>query len=229
VSAGGGMGPTDRQFPEFFAGQFGPLRRLGLLLTGDWAQAEELAQETLVRVWWRWPQVRRQQHPEAHARTVLVDRHRSLLRRRRLEARHAGPGGPEPGAGEGSREELLVVRAAVGRLPARQRAVLVLRYHQDLPEQQVARLLRIPLGTVKSTTSRALARLRATWREGSCAPTGRSRPSPRRRSDDRVGQQRLQGGNSGRSRPVTAGAVHLHHGAAAVRRAGTDRQAGGRR
>jgi DNA-directed RNA polymerase specialized sigma24 family protein len=74
------VGPTDRQFPEFFVGQYGPLRRLGLLLTGDWAQAEELAQEALVRVWWRWPLVRRQQHPEAYARKVLVNRDRSLLR-----------------------------------------------------------------------------------------------------------------------------------------------------
>ena len=154
------MGPSDRQFPEFFAGQYGPLRRLGFLLTGDWAQAEELAQETLVRVWWRWPLVRRQRHPEAYARKVLVNRHRSLLRRLRLEARHAGRGEPEPVADPGSREELLVVRAAIRRLPPRQRAVLVLRYHEDLPEQEVARLLRVPLGTVKSTTNRALARLR---------------------------------------------------------------------
>ena len=54
----------------------------------------------------------------------------------------------------------MVVREAIRRLPARQRAVLVLRYHEDLPEQEVARLLRIPVGTVKSLGNRAMARLR---------------------------------------------------------------------
>ena len=86
--------------------------------------------------------------PEAYARKVLVNRHRSLLRRLRLEARHAGRDRAEP-LDLGPREELLVV-GAIRRLPARQRTVLVLRYHEDLPEQEVARLLRIPVGTVKS-------------------------------------------------------------------------------
>jgi RNA polymerase sigma factor (sigma-70 family) len=58
-------------------------------------------------------------------------------------------------------EDGLVLWAAVRRLPARQRAVLVLRYHQDLPEAEVARLLGLPLGTVKSLAHRGLARLRA--------------------------------------------------------------------
>jgi RNA polymerase sigma-70 factor (ECF subfamily) len=150
----------EQQFPDFFAAQYGRLRRLGFLLTGDWAQAEELAQEALVRVWWRWALVRRLEYPEAYARKVLVNRHRSVLRRLRLEASRAGKARIEEATGTGPREEVLAVRAAIRRLPARQRAVLVLRYHEDLPESEVARLLRIPVGTVKSTTSRALARLR---------------------------------------------------------------------
>jgi DNA-directed RNA polymerase specialized sigma24 family protein len=101
------VGPEDRQFPEFFTSQYGRLRRLGFLLTGDWGEGEELAQETLVRIYWRWSLVRRHAHPEAYARKVLV-----------------------------------------------------LRYHQDLPEQEVARLLRIPVGTVKSLSNRGMARLR---------------------------------------------------------------------
>jgi RNA polymerase sigma-70 factor (sigma-E family) len=153
------VGPEDRQFPEFFTSQYGRLRRLGFLLTGDWGEGEELAQETLVRIYWRWSLVRRHAHPEAYARKVLVNRHRSLLRRLRVEARHAGRERAEP-VDLGPREELLVVRAAIRRLPARQRTVLVLRYHQDLPEQEVARLLRIPVGTVKSLSNRGMARLR---------------------------------------------------------------------
>jgi RNA polymerase sigma-70 factor (sigma-E family) len=158
-SAGGVVGWEDSQFPEFFASQYGPLRRLGFLLTGDWMEGEELAQDALVRVWWRWALVRRQQHPEAYARKVLINRHRSLLRRLRLEAGRAGQARTEA-ADVGQREELLVVWAAIGRLPTRQRAVVVLRYHEDLPELEVARLLRMPVGTVKSTANRALARLR---------------------------------------------------------------------
>ena len=152
------MGWEDSQFPEFFASQYEGLRRLGFLLTGDWSQGEELAQDALVRVYWRWTLVRRQ-HPEAYARRVLINRHRSLLRRLRLDARHAGQARMET-ADTSQREELLMVWAAIGRLPARQRAVVVLRYHEDLPELEVARLLRMPVGTVKSTANRALARLR---------------------------------------------------------------------
>ena len=154
------MGPEDRQFPEFFVSEYGRLRRLGFLLTGSWVDGEELAQETLVRIYWRWSLVRRQQHPEAYARKVLVNRHRSLLRRLRLEARHAGRRDRAEVVDLGPQEELMVVRAAIRRLPARQRTVLVLRYHQDLPEQEVAKLLGIPVGTVKSLGSRAMARLR---------------------------------------------------------------------
>jgi RNA polymerase sigma-70 factor (sigma-E family) len=175
TSAGGVVGWEDSQFPEFFASQYGGLRRLGFLLTGDWSEGEELAQDALVRVYWRWTLVRRQQHPEAYARKVLINRHRSLRRRLRREARHAGQARVET-ADPGQREELLVVWAAIGRLPTRQRAVVVLRYHEDLPELEVARLLQMPVGTVKSTANRALARLRKelagrlvdhanTWRE----------------------------------------------------------------
>ena len=152
------MGWEDSQFPEFFASQYEGLRRLGFLLTGDWSQGEELAQDALVRVYWRWTLVRRQ-HPEAYARKVLINRHRSLLRRLRLEVRHAGQARMET-ADPSQREDLLMVWAAIGRLPARQRAVVVLRYHEDLPELEVARLLQMPVGTVKSTANRALARLR---------------------------------------------------------------------
>ena len=153
------MGWEDSLFSEFFVSQYGGLRRLGFLLTGDWSQGEELAQDALVRVWWRWALVRRQQHPEAYARRVLVNRHRSWLRRLRLDARHAGQARIQT-ADTGQREELLVVWAAIRRLPIRQRAVVVLRYHEDLPELEVARLLQMPVGTVKSTANRALARLR---------------------------------------------------------------------
>jgi len=121
--------------------------------------------------------VRRQAHPEAYARKVLVNRHRSLLRRLRLEARHARQARVEA-VGLGQRDELLTVQAAIRRLPARQRAVLILRYHEDLPEREVARLLRIPVGTVKSSTNRALTRLRRDLRAPPADRADSGRTSP---------------------------------------------------
>jgi RNA polymerase sigma factor (sigma-70 family) len=91
---------------------------------------------------------------------LLVHRRRSLLRRAKVEARHlAGRRGEEAVQPELGPDGL-VLWSAVRRLPARQRAVLVLRYHEDLPEAEVARLLGLPLGTVKPLAHRGLARLR---------------------------------------------------------------------
>ena len=69
------------QFQEFYAANYPRLRRLGYWLTGDWTEAEELAQEAMVRTWWRWSIVRGHDRPHDYARKVLVNRHRSLLRR----------------------------------------------------------------------------------------------------------------------------------------------------
>ena len=155
------MTGAELQFREFFAAEYGRLRGLGYLLTGDWAQAEELAQDALVRTFRAWSRVRQHERPGAYARKVLVNRHRSLLRRAAVEAWHLAGRRVDEADGAELTEDGLVLWAAVRRLPARQRAVLVLRYHEDLPEAEVARLLRLPLGTVKSLAHRGLARLRA--------------------------------------------------------------------
>jgi RNA polymerase sigma factor (sigma-70 family) len=103
--------------------------------------------------------VHRPDDPAAYARKILVNRRRSLLRRAGVEARFlAGVRAevvPPPGD-----EAAMVLRQAVQDLPPRQRAVLVLRFHEDLTEAEVARLLGLPLGTVKSLGHRGLARLR---------------------------------------------------------------------
>jgi RNA polymerase sigma-70 factor (sigma-E family) len=127
---------------------------------GDPAQAEELAQEALVRTWRRWRLVRKPDNPEAYARKVLVNRHRSLLRRALVEARYRSHDRPREGYGDEHREDAIVLWAATCRLPLRQRAVLVLRYYEDLSEAEVARVLGIPVGTVKTSARRGLARLR---------------------------------------------------------------------
>jgi len=152
---------ADLQFREFFAAEYGRLRGLGYLLTSDWGEAEELAQDALVRTYRAWPRVCRHERPGAYAHKVLVNRHRSLLRRAKVEARHLVGRRAEEAVQPELGTDGLVLWLAVRRLPDRQRAVLVLRYHEDLPEAEVARLLGLPLGTVKSLAHRGLARLRA--------------------------------------------------------------------
>jgi RNA polymerase sigma-70 factor (sigma-E family) len=165
----------EAEFSEFFASQYAPLCWLGLLLTGSRTQAEELAQEALVRTWWRWKLVRRPDDPAGYARRVLVNRHRSLLRRAAVEARSLARSQPaEELAPPADHERALVLWQAVRALPARQRAVLVLRFGQDLTEAQVARLLGLPLGTVKSLGHRALARLREGLGSSSLDPAASS-------------------------------------------------------
>jgi RNA polymerase sigma-70 factor (sigma-E family) len=151
---------TDEDFRGFFAQHYERLCRLGFLLTGDPAQAEDLAQDALVRTWRRWRLVRRPDNPEAYARKVLVNRHRSLLRRALVEARYRYRDRPNQDSSDEHREDAIVLWAATRRLPLRQRAVLVLRYYEDLSEAEIARVLGIPVGTVKTSAHRGLARLR---------------------------------------------------------------------
>ena len=172
------MAVDEVEFREFFVDQYARLCWLGLLLTGDRAEAEELAQEALARTWWRWV-VRRPNNPAAYARRVLVNRRRSLLRRAGVEARFLARARPEPVSPAGD-EQAMVLWQAVQALPPRQRAVLVLRFHEDLTEAEVARLLGLPLGTVKSRPTGG-------WPgcgTGSARPTWTRPPPPGGRGDD---------------------------------------------
>ncbi|HZD68607.1 MAG TPA: SigE family RNA polymerase sigma factor [Actinomycetes bacterium] len=155
------MSIDDLEFREFFATQFSRLYWLGLLLTGNPGQAEELAQDSMVRTYNRWALVRKPNDPALYARRVLVNRHRSLVRRALVEARHLAAARPLEPVPADLGEDAIVVWAAVARLPVRQRLVLALRYHEDLTEAQVASMLGLPLGTVKTLARRGLARLRA--------------------------------------------------------------------
>ena len=154
------MSGDDPDFLEFFAGEFWPLRRVGFLLTGDWDQAEELAQEAMARTFAAWSRIRGYDRPAAYARKVLVNRHRSLLRRAVVEARHTLTSRPQEWHEPDFGGDDLVLWQALRQLPGRQRMAIVLRYYLDLPEAEVARVLGVPPGTVKSWTHRGLARLR---------------------------------------------------------------------
>jgi RNA polymerase sigma-70 factor (sigma-E family) len=149
-------------FREFVANRSSALLRTAVLLSGgDRYAAEDLLQNALIKAAGRWHRI---DEPEAYVRQILyrqqVSRWRLKWPRRELSV--AEPPEASPGADLSAAAELRVVmRGALARLTARQRTVLVLRYFEDLPEADVARLLGCSVGTVRSTTHRSLARLRA--------------------------------------------------------------------
>jgi RNA polymerase sigma-70 factor (sigma-E family) len=152
------------EFEQFVAGSVESLLRTAHLITWDAGEAEDLVQESLIRVARKWPRVRRMEQPLAYARRVLINlavdgSGRRTRRHRELDAAVDSVDLPAEDmlAGYDTRDELL---AALAQLTARQRAVLVLRYFNDLTEAQVADVLGCSPGTVKSNTSRGLARLR---------------------------------------------------------------------
>jgi RNA polymerase sigma-70 factor (sigma-E family) len=128
----------------------------------DRGVAEDVAQETMVRVWERWPAVRQAASPEAWAWRVALNLTTSRFRRRAAERRaHDRLHDRQPVSGDQPDEaDRLAVRAAVADLPERQRAALVLRYYADLPVAAVAEALGCAEGTVKSLTHQAVAALR---------------------------------------------------------------------
>lgn len=147
------------EFDGFVAARSSRLLRTAFLLTRDWSLAEDLLQTSLAKAWFAWPRL--DDDPEAYVRKILVNTYASWWRRR---WRGETPTDELPEraqydaiAGVDDRDE---VWRALGELPRRQRAVLVLRYFEDLSEAQVAESLGISTGTVKSQTSKALARLR---------------------------------------------------------------------
>ncbi len=163
------------EFDGFVARSSEQLLRTAYLITWDLTEAEDLVQECLLRLARHWPRARRMDHPEAYARRILVNLALDGARvrgQRRAELggtdapalEHLDPRSPQPVAALEEHGELI---AAIGALPNRQRLMLVLRYFADLSEEQTARALDCSLGTVKSTTSRALARLR----EAMASPT----------------------------------------------------------
>lgn len=155
-------GEADGDSPTFeaFVGESLPrLLRFARLVSGSPHDADDLVQDALARTGARWGWVVRGE-AEAYVRRAIVNGHVSRWRRRRRESLMAVL--PEPGTGE----TVLADRHgdlwhAVKMLPRRQRAVLALRYYEDLSEARTAELLGISVGTVKSQTSKALASLRA--------------------------------------------------------------------
>jgi RNA polymerase sigma-70 factor (sigma-E family) len=146
----------DADFAAYFAGRVSSVRRLAYALCGDWHTADDLVQVTFIKLYPRWRGVRGSA-VDAYVRRILVNTYLSHLRKHRREQVMAEvPDSPAPAAD--SHEDL---GQALRRLPAQQRAVVVLRHLEDLPIAEVADLLQVAEGTVKSQSNRGIAALRA--------------------------------------------------------------------
>jgi RNA polymerase sigma-70 factor (sigma-E family) len=148
-------------FRDYVAGRSAALLRTAYLLTGNRLDAEDLLQTALAKTYLSWGRIREPAAVDAYVRRVMVNSRTSLWRRRRVDE-YATAEPPElPGPDRTAELDLHdALWHALGRLPKRQRAAVVLRYYEDLSEAETAEALGIEVGTVKSTVSRALVRLR---------------------------------------------------------------------
>jgi RNA polymerase sigma-70 factor (sigma-E family) len=151
-------------FDDFVVNRGPALLRFAYLLTGDRHRAEDLVQEVLARVHQRWDRIERAEGAEFYVRTALVRQNISWWRRR--SARSEQPVAEVPETAADGTEQSLAARDEMwnllATLPRKQRAVLVLRFYEDLPDDRIAALLGCTAVTVRVQASRALARLRAT-------------------------------------------------------------------
>ncbi|GAB2584860.1 SigE family RNA polymerase sigma factor [Streptomyces capparidis] len=147
-------------FDEFVTARGPRLLRVAWLLTGDAHLAEDLLQTVLAKVWPKWRRIA-QDSPEAYVRRALVNTHASWWRRRwRGEVPHGElPDAAADGDPFGDVDLEQTLAAAVRSLPVRQRAVIVLRFFEDLSVEDTAEVLGCSPGTVKSQTSKALRTL----------------------------------------------------------------------
>ena len=150
-----------QDFTEFVAARSKQLIRLAYVLTGDQQTAEDLLQNALIKAAAHWGQIH--SAPEAYVRKIMYREQVSWLRRRSRRPETAMAQVPDFPAGEQpvSVEARLTLQDALRALPPRMRAVLVLRYLEDLPESQVADILGCSVGTVRSQTHKAVTQLRS--------------------------------------------------------------------
>jgi RNA polymerase sigma-70 factor (sigma-E family) len=150
-------------FEGFVAARGTPLLRLAVMLTGNSHDAEDLLQATLVKLLRSWDRVAAADQPAAYARRVLVNEHVSWRRRpsRREQTWSDAALAAATPAGEAGEPQVDEGWALLATLPRRQRAVLALRYYEDLSDAQIAEVLGCSESTVRSNASRALATLRS--------------------------------------------------------------------
>lgn len=151
---------ADDALVEFCRAQYPRLVGFLGLYCGSRAVAEELAQETLARVWRKWPKVHHLDRPDAWAQRVAINLANSHFRRAVAERRARTRSGGRADEHGPAVEDVLTVRRAVAALPRRQRAAVVLHYFLDLPLAEVAEHMETTVPAVKALLHRAVRRLR---------------------------------------------------------------------
>jgi RNA polymerase sigma-70 factor (sigma-E family) len=151
----------DPTFRDYVRSRNRALLRTAYLLTGNRADAEDLVQSALAKTYLAWDRIEDRGAVDGYVRRAMVNTHISWWRRRRLEEFPTDEVPDRAIAEESVSSELQEsLRRAIDRLPQRMRAAVMLRYYEDMTETEVAEVLGVSLGTVKSTVSRAVAKLR---------------------------------------------------------------------
>ena len=152
----------DDAFRDYVLARGTALLRIATMLTGNRADAEDLVQAALASTYLAWDRINDYASLDAYVRRAMINTHISWWRRRKLDEFPTDEL-PDQAVADHARDRDLaeVVRRALDRLPRRMRAAVMLRYFEDMTEPEIAALLGVSLGTVKSTVSRAVARLRA--------------------------------------------------------------------
>ncbi|MFF4554429.1 SigE family RNA polymerase sigma factor [Streptomyces sp. NPDC001422] len=151
------------RFQDFVRARWPQLVRTAYLLTGDVHHAEDLTQTALAKAYRSWRRISRADNPEAYVRRMLVTCNSDRFRKRRISESLTASVPERAGCDEGAVrvEERSSLLAGLAQLPSRQRAVVVLRYWEDLSEAEVAEMLGCSAGTVKSQASKGLAKMRS--------------------------------------------------------------------
>lgn len=152
----------NEEFGEYVASRGPALLRSALRLTGDRAEAEDLLQAALAKTYLAWDRIQDRAAVDGYVRRAMVNTQISWWRRRKLEIYPTDRVPDQPVDDDHTRRTELhdALRRALDRLPERQRVAVQLRYYEDMPETEIAEVLGISVGTVKSTVSRAMAKLR---------------------------------------------------------------------
>lgn len=154
-------GFDDPRFSEYVTSRLGSLLRTACLLTGNRADAEDLVQAALAKTYLAWDRIEDRGALDGYVRRAMINTHISWWRRRRLEEYPTDTIPDQAVADPSGASDLYdALRRAVDRLPQRMRTAVVLRYFEDMTEAEIAAMLGVSLGTVKSTVSRAVAKLR---------------------------------------------------------------------
>ena len=148
----------DDEFAEFATAHAERLRNTAFMLCRDWHLAQDLTQTALTKLFLGWRRASQADNLVAYAQKILFRAY--LDHRRRRSSSEVVPGVLQEPAYRQSPELRLTMLDALGRLPARDRAIVILRYFEDYPVEQVADVLEIPVSVVKSQTRRSLVKLR---------------------------------------------------------------------